>query len=63
VFVGDYFTLLKRGENLIDSKLMPIKVKYMSAEERKKWEIIEEQKRKYQEEQRKKKEYMETLQK
>lgn len=42
---------------------MPIKVKYMNADERQKWEAIEEQKRKYREEQKKKKEYIESIQK
>jgi len=37
---------------------MPIKVKHMSADERKKWELIEDEKKRYQEEQRKKKEFM-----
>jgi hypothetical protein len=39
--------VLKRGEALIETKIMPLKVKFMSPEEKKKWEIIEEQKRKY----------------
>lgn len=39
-FVGDYYTILKRGEKLIDEKLMPIKVKYMNKDERDKWEAI-----------------------
>ena len=42
IFVGDYYKVLKRGSQIIENKLMTIKVKYMSAEERKKHEIIEE---------------------
>lgn len=49
VFVGDYYCVLKRGAKLIESRLMTLKVKYMSVEERKKHEIIEESKRKYKE--------------
>lgn len=48
---------------MIETKLVPLKIKYMSPEERKKWELIEEQKKAYQEEQKKKQEYMKLLQK
>jgi hypothetical protein len=33
VFVGEYFTILKRGVNLIEEALDPIKCKFMSPEE------------------------------
>ena len=58
-FVGDYFTVLKRGSQMIDQRLMKVKVKYMSEEERKKHELLEQQKQIYLEEKRKKKELKE----
>ena len=60
-FVGDYYAVLIRGAKLIEKRLMTIKVKFMTVEERKKHEIIEESKRKYKEEQRKKDEIKEKL--
>ena len=41
-FVGDYFSVLKRGQEIIQQKLMPLKVKYMTPEEKKKHEILEQ---------------------
>jgi hypothetical protein len=41
-FVGDYLKVLKRGHDMIQSRLMKVKVKYMSAEERKKYEVLEQ---------------------
>ena len=41
VFVGDYFTVLKRVSHLIEQRLGNVKVKYMSAEEKKKHELLE----------------------
>ena len=57
-FVGDYFVVLKHAQKMITDRLMKVKVKYMTAEERKKYEILEAQKQAYAEEQRKKKELM-----
>ena len=42
IFVGDYFVVLARGVAEIDRVLNKLKVKYMTPEERKKWELIEE---------------------
>lgn len=41
IFVGDYFTVLKRGQLLVEQRLQKVKVKYMSEEERKRWELAE----------------------
>lgn len=41
--------------------MMPIKVKYMNADEKKKWEVIQESRKIYEEEQRKKKKLMEEI--
>ena len=41
IFVGDYFTILLRGQTIIDERVNKLRVKYMSAEEKKKWELIE----------------------
>ena len=59
--MGDYFTVLKRGENLVEQRMMPIKVKYMNADEKKKWEVIQESRKIFEEEQRKKKKLMEEI--
>ena len=40
-FVGDHFTVLHRGAELINKHLNTVKVKYMKPEERKKHDIIE----------------------
>ena len=55
-FVGDYFTVLKRGTAKLEKKLTAIKVQFMTPEERKKHELLEEQKRLYKAELQKKKE-------
>lgn len=47
VFVGDYFSVLMRGQNLLESRIQKIKVKLMTPEERKKWEIIEQNRIKF----------------
>ncbi len=36
--------VLKRGHDLIQNRLMKVKVNYMTPEERKKYEILEQQK-------------------
>ena len=41
VFVGDYFRVLLKGQYLIDKYLQKVKFKYMSAEEKKRYELLE----------------------
>jgi DNA replication protein DnaC len=55
--------VLSRGIAEIERVLNKLKVKYMTPEERKKWELIEEQKQRYKEEQAKKQEYMKLMKK
>jgi hypothetical protein len=38
VFVGDYLKVLKRGQFLIEKAVEPIKVKFMTPEEKAKWD-------------------------
>ena len=47
VFVGDYFKVLKKGVAMIERALEPIKVKYMTPEEREKWQRIQTAKQVY----------------
>ena len=47
VFVGDYFKLLEKGQRLTEAALEPIKLKFMTPEEKKKWEVLQEQKKLY----------------
>jgi len=61
VFVGDYFRLLHKSLVLIDDAADPLRVQFMTPEEKKKWEILQESKRIYKEEQRKKKADIEKL--
>ena len=63
VFTGDYFKVLEKGQRLTEAALEPIKVKFMSPEERKKWEVLQEQKRLYLAEQAKKKAFLEEQKK
>lgn len=63
MFIGDYLNILQAGSHRIDDTLSKIKVKYMSAEERKKHEIIEQQKLEYREQQKKKQDYIKLMQK
>ena len=51
VFVGDYFSLLKRSIAATEKALEPIRYKYMTEEEKKKYVILQEQKRLMREEQ------------
>ena len=44
VFVGDLFYTLKAGVKITDDALEPIKVKFMSQEERTKYYVLKEQK-------------------
>ena len=63
IFVGDYFVVLSRGVSEIDRVLNKLKVKYMTPDEKRKWELIEEQKQRYREEQAKKQEYINLMKK
>ncbi len=63
VFMGDYFKLLSKSMVLIDKAADPLRVQFMTPEEKKKWEILQESKRIFKEEQRKKQETIEHLQK
>lgn len=47
VFVGDYFKVLRRGQFLLEKATEPIKVKFMTSEERTKWEQMQISKRAY----------------
>ena len=40
VFVGDYFKVLKRGQLLIEKALEPVKVKFMTPDEKVKWDQL-----------------------
>ena len=61
VFMGDYFKLLSKSMVLIDKAADPLRVQFMTPEEKKKWEILQESKRIFKEEQRKKQETIEHL--
>ena len=45
VFVGDYFKVLKKGTALLLKAVEPIKVKYMTPQEREAWERNQEAQR------------------
>merc|ERR1712070_132680 len=47
VYVGDVFYTLKAGIKIIDTSLEPIKVKYMTEDERTKHYVLKEQKAAY----------------
>lgn len=38
VFVGDYFKVLRKGVFMLEKAVEPIKVKFMTPEERVKWD-------------------------
>ena len=59
VFVGDYFKVLRNGIFLVEKAIEPVKVKFMTKEERVKWDNLQEAKRMQQEQQRKRKEAIE----
>lgn len=59
VFMGEYFKLLMKSLQLIDKAADPLRVQFMTPEEKKKWEILQESKRIFKEEQRKKQEAIE----
>ena len=44
VFVGDYLKVLSKGQKLTESAIEPLKVKFMTPEERSKWELLQQQK-------------------
>lgn len=60
-FVGDYFMVLLKGQGIIEHTLEKIKIKYMSPEERKSYEISEQKRLEVQEEMRTKHEQMKKL--
>mmetsp|Transcript_34258 Transcript_34258/g.33496 ORF Transcript_34258/g.33496 Transcript_34258/m.33496 type:complete len:101 (+) Transcript_34258:197-499(+) len=60
-FVGDYFKVLKMGQTMLTDRLMVVKVKYMTPEEKQKWDLLQNQKKIYIEEQRKKNEAVKKL--
>jgi hypothetical protein len=43
IFVGDYFPVLLYGQNIINRYLQKVKVKYMSAEEKSRYQLLEAQ--------------------
>jgi len=51
VFVGDYFKVLAKGQKLTEAALEPVKVKFMTPEEKAKWELLQQQKAIYKAEQ------------
>lgn len=59
VFVGDYFKVLRKGMRLLETAVEPTKVKFMTPEERVKWDNLQESKRMQKEQMLKKKELME----
>jgi len=59
VFVGDYFKVLRKGMVMLEKAIAPTKVKYMTPEERVKYEQLQESKRIFKEQQEKKKAAME----
>ena len=63
VFVGDYFKVLRKGMRLLETAIEPTKVKFMTPEERVKWDNLQESKRMQKEQMLKKKEMMEHAKK
>lgn len=63
VFVGDYLMVLHAGQAKIETTLNKLKYKYLTPEEKKKFDIIERQKQEYREQQLKKQEYIKLMQK
>jgi PUB domain len=54
IFVGDYFTILLMAQGIVEHSLNKIKSKYMSEEERKRYEMAEQKRLEVLEENRKK---------
>ena len=44
VFVGDYLKVLQKGQALTEKALGPVKYKFMTPEEKKKYDLLQEQK-------------------
>ena len=63
IFVGNYFLILMSGSSKIEDSLNKLKLKYMTPEERQKYELIERQQQEYREEMKKKQEYVKLMQK
>ncbi len=61
VFIGDFFTLLFLGQGISEHTLMKLKAKYMSPEERKRQELIEQKRLEVLAEVQEKQEYMRKL--
>jgi hypothetical protein len=61
IFVGDYFTVLLMGQGLTEHSLNKIKAKYMSPEERARYELIEQKRLEAIRELQDKQEYMRKL--
>lgn len=62
IFVGDYYNVLLIGQGLTEHALNRIKIKFMTPEERKKAELIEQKRLESLEEMHKKQEYMKKMQ-
>jgi len=62
IFVGDYYTVMLIGQGMLEHTLNKIKAKYMSPEERKRYELIEQKRVEALEEMTKKNEYMRQMQ-
>mmetsp|Transcript_3900 Transcript_3900/g.4594 ORF Transcript_3900/g.4594 Transcript_3900/m.4594 type:complete len:155 (+) Transcript_3900:63-527(+) len=45
VFTGDYFKVLRKGMFMLERAIEPIRVKYMTPEDKVKWEQLQESKR------------------
>lgn len=63
VFVGDYLKVLQKGQALTEKALGPVKYKFMTPEEKKKYDLLQEQKAIYKAEQEKQRAAKEQLQK
>jgi hypothetical protein len=62
IFVGDYFKILLIGQGMTEHQLLKLKAKYMTPEERKRYELVEQKRLEAIEEVKKKQEYMKKLQ-
>jgi hypothetical protein len=40
VFVGDYLKMLQKGSHLLEKAIEPTKVKYMTPDEKAKWDTL-----------------------
>jgi len=62
IFLGDYFTVLILGQGISEHTLNKLRAKYMTPEERKRYELAEQKRLEAIEEMRAKQEYMKKLQ-